>query len=175
MVTKKVREERKKNPELIPKFIPHRHPDFNEEVAARICELVSTHTCGIKKLCAQYPDLPALDTIYAWRHRYESFSDQFLKAKKVQAELLAEECLDISDDSALDFIETDTGKVKCNNEYVNRSRLRIDTRKWIASKLQPKLYGDKVELEKTLEVNSVLATEVAALRAELALKNKKDY
>ena len=57
-----------------------------------------------------------------------------------------EEILDIADDGSNDYMET-KGGYKINSESIARSRLRIDARKWIMSKMQPKKYGDKLELE----------------------------
>src|SRR5271163_4177509 len=123
-----------------PKHAGGRPTDYNPEIADKICELVSTHPWGLKKLTRLFPGLPVDSTINLWRHKYDEFSSQYNKAKLKQADLLAEECLDISDDSEQDYLESEEGFVKCNNEFVNRSRLRIDTRKWLAGKLLPKQY-----------------------------------
>jgi len=61
---------------------------------------------------------------------------------------VADEILDIADDAANDWMqrsENKGGGYEINGEHVTRSRLRIDSRKWIASKLKPKKYGDKIE------------------------------
>jgi hypothetical protein len=67
----------------------------------------------------------------------------------MQAELLTDETIDIADDTTGDteIIFKDGKQVKVENkEWVNRSRLRIDARKWLAAKLHPKKYGDKVDV-----------------------------
>ena len=61
-----------------------------------------------------------------------------------QAELMAEEIIEISDYMGDDEYIDEHGKVKVNHENINRSRLRVDSRKWIACKLAPRIYGDKV-------------------------------
>lgn len=119
---------------------------FTQELADLICLRVATSTFGLKKLCDMHDDLPNHGTVYEWRYKYDTFSDQYTKAKMAQAELLAEEILDIADDATNDWMETipdDERPIgwKLNGEHVNRSRLRIDTRKWHASKLAPKIYG----------------------------------
>lgn len=73
-----------------------------------------------------------------------------MRAREAQADTLADELLDISDDARNDWMkrnhgDDDPGWV-ANGEHIQRSRLRVDTRKWIASKLKPKKYGDKLEL-----------------------------
>jgi hypothetical protein len=64
---------------------------------------------------------------------------------------LFDEIIDIADDSSQDEIVIDLGEgvksTRQNTEFVQRSRLRIDARKWVISKLNPKKYGDRLELE----------------------------
>ena len=71
------------------------------------------------------------------------FSEQYAKAKRCQVELLVDEILEIADDSSQDNSVNDQGNIAFNAERVARSRLRIDTRKWIACKLIPRVYGAK--------------------------------
>ena len=120
-----------------------RPSDYNEEIAALVCERVATITCGLAKMCDMYDDMPTQSTVNLWRYRHPEFSAQYALAKLKQADLLAEECLDISDDNSRDIKYDKDGNESCNSEFVQRSRLRIDTRKWLASKLLPKAYGDR--------------------------------
>lgn len=120
-----------------------RPTDYTSELADEICQAVATSTDGLSKICARNPHFPTRDTIYAWRYKHKYFSDNYANAKRQQAELLAEEIIDISDNSSKDTIENENGKVSFNSEWAARSRLRVDTRKWIACKLLPKIYGDK--------------------------------
>lgn len=118
---------------------------YNEHIVNRICELTATTSLGIRRLCALHPDLPNPDTIFAWRLKYKDFSERYAEAKRHQVDVLVEEILDIADDKSNDETTNDEGKIICNTEYLNRSRLRIDTRKWLAAKLMPKIYGDRVQ------------------------------
>ncbi len=82
------------------------------------------------------------------------FSDHYAKAMEVRALGFADEIVDISDDGSNDWYEaeSDSGDsliMKPDTEHINRSRLRIDSRKWIACKLLPKLYGEKITQEHT--------------------------
>lgn len=70
----------------------------------------------------------------------------YAKAKQNQVETLIDQCLQIADDSGFDATINDQGKVVCNSEAINRARLRIDTRKFLAQKLAPRIYGDKQEI-----------------------------
>jgi len=118
---------------------------YNAEICDEICQAVSCTSLGLTKLCEANPHWPERDTIYRWRWRYPEFSDKFAEAKRKQADFLVEELLDISDDGRNDWMDVQghdgNPGWKYNGEHVNRSRLRIDTRKWIASKVLPKVYG----------------------------------
>lgn len=125
---------------------------YTQELADLICEYVATSTFGLERLCALHEDIPVKSTINLWRYRYSEFSTQYAQAKLKQADLLAEEILDISDDGTNDWMQTwgEDGEMgwKLNGEHVQRSRLRIDTRKFLASKLLPKQYGQHAEEDK---------------------------
>lgn len=123
-----------------------RPTDYNETIAALICERVATHTHGLERLCNMYEDLPVKSTVNLWRYRHPEFSTQYAQAKLMQADLLAEECLEIADDDSRDIkVNHETGDEYLNTEFVARARLRIDTRKWLAAKLLPKQYGKAAE------------------------------
>lgn len=121
---------------------------YTQELAALICERVATTTFGLRKLCSLHDDMPSHDTVFQWRYKNKEFSDQYTRAKMAQAELLAEETLDIADDATNDWMEKLDDEDKpigwvINGDHINRSRLRVDLRKWHASKLAPKIYGDQ--------------------------------
>lgn len=118
-----------------------RPTDYTSELAALICERVATHEVGLQKLCTMYDDMPAKITINQWRFKYPDFAAQYAQAKISQIETLVDEILEIADDSSRDNVVNEQGNTVCNSEYIARSRLRIDTRKWLASKLVPKTYG----------------------------------
>lgn len=103
----------------------------------------------------------APSTIRLWRLYNAEFSAQYARAKLIQADILAEDCLDIASCSTPETYTVD--------------RLQIDTRKWLASKLLPKQYGDKVLLEQKTEENEQLKEELLALRKELDERNKREY
>lgn len=152
-----------------------RPTDYTPEFGKRICDLVATHTWGLKKLCAAYDWLPDQITIHRWRWSMPDFSNQYTKAKILQAELMAEDCIDIADDTSQDVTLNKFGDEVCNSEYVNRSRLRVDTRKWLAAKLLPKLYGDAQLAADLKDENLELKEELKLLREGLDANNKKEY
>jgi len=119
--------------------------------------------------------LPDQDTINVWRYEKPNFSGQYAVAKIKQADLLAEDCIDIADDDSRDIKITENGYEAFDGEFAARSRLRVDTRKWLASKLLPKQYGGDALLQQTREENTELKEELKVLRARLDSENKKDY
>lgn len=121
--------------------------DYTKEMGDYICELVASTGHGLLKLTRLYPELPPKETINRWRHRVPQFRTQYALAKLEQADILAEECLEIADDSTNDVAYDKDGNECCNTEFIARSRLRVDTRKWLAAKLLPRQYGDKTQVE----------------------------
>ena len=75
--------------------------------------------------------------------------NQYVRAKEVGADVIFDDMIAIADDSSNDTIVTEKGFKIENKEWVSRSKLRIDTRKWVLSKLNPKKYGDKVDSEES--------------------------
>lgn len=156
-------------------YIFGRPTKYTEELGKRICDLIATHTFGLKKLCSLHDWMPVHTTIAEWRWSIPNFSTQYTKAKILQAELLAEETLEIADESDNDVTINAIGNEVCNTEFVNRSRLRVDTRKWLTSKLLPKIYGDFAKLDLLQDENNELKKEMEELRDQLDKKHKKEY
>lgn len=145
---------------------------YSSELANKICEIIATHPFGIRKLCSMFSEFPEYTTIFAWKHKFDEFSNLYTKAKQSQVELLVDETLDIADETSNDTIINASGNEVCNSEYVNRSRLRIETRKWIACKLAPKIYGDRVINE---VIDNTISEQAKAQKSALDEANKKDF
>ena len=91
-------------------------------------------------------DMPASSTVFKALAADREFAERYARAREVQADALFDEILDIADESKNDtFVDAD-GNIGTNQEVVARSRIRIDARKWMAGKLRPKVYGDKLDL-----------------------------
>ena len=154
---------------------PGRPTKYSQEFTDLICKRVASHTVGLGRLCKMYDDMPNKDTINEWRFEHSSFSVQYAQAKIQQADLLAEECLEIADNDSGDIAIDKDGREVCNTEFIARSRLRVDTRKWLASKLIPKVYGSMKELEEVKGENEKLKQELFETRSRLDEVNKKEY
>lgn len=125
---------------------------FTEKMADRICRAVATCPHGLKRICRENPDFPTDSMIYEWKLDHPEFAIKYAQAKRNQAEILAEEISHISDDGTNDTMIDDQGRTVITHDVIQRARLRVDTRKWLASKLLPKLYGDKITQETTVTV-----------------------
>ena len=120
-----------------------RPSDYSPDLAVEICVRVASGQSV--RAIAQADDMPAMSTIFKWLSERKEFSEQYVRAREAQADYLAEEIIEISDDSSFDTIkDEETGNVRQNTEFVNRSRLRVDTRKWLMARIAPKKYGDKL-------------------------------
>jgi hypothetical protein len=122
-----------------------RRSDYSEELASAILSRI-TEGQSLRQICSD-PDMPARSTVYLWLAQHKAFSDQYARACEDRGFSLAEEALEIADDSVGDWRVNDEGVVAFNSERVQRSRLRVDTRKWFAARLNPRKLGDKVQNE----------------------------
>lgn len=88
-------------------------------------------------------------TLHDWLSSAE-YIGRYAAAREAGWHSIAEEIVAISDESAGDVRVDPQGNQTPNAEYVARSRLRVDSRKWLLSKMLPKVYGDKLETESTV-------------------------
>ena len=117
---------------------------YTDELADAICEAIATTEKGLHAIVK---DLDcSVVSVFKWIGENENFANKYARAKECQAEYMAQQILTIADDSTNDVVFGEDGSARPNNEFINRSRLRVDSRKWLASKLYPKKYGDKVDV-----------------------------
>lgn len=121
---------------------------YTKELADAICERLAMGE-SMRTVCIE-ETMPAMSTIFKWLRENDQFSEQYARAKQESADAMAEEILDIADNGTNDWetIELENGYEKevINHEVLARSRLRVDTRKWLMSKMKPKKYGDKIDM-----------------------------
>jgi len=122
-----------------------RPSDYSDEIAEIICNRIAEGE-SLVKICKD-ESMPGRSTALRWLSIHPKFRDRYALAREAQADYLLEQLLDIADDTEDDTYEDKDGRVRTNHEVVNRSRLRIDTRKWIIAKLAPKKYGDVKDTE----------------------------
>lgn len=131
-----------------------RPTSYTPELRKEICDAIACTAIGLRDLCANNAHWPERRNIYHWLEKHEDFRHQYARAKQCQVDVLIDEILAIADDSSCDFKTGADDKQAVDYENINRARLRIDTRKWLAAKLCPKLYGEKMHYDGTISVIS---------------------
>jgi hypothetical protein len=118
---------------------------YSQEVADAICARLAEGE-SLRAIC-RTEGMPSETRVRAWAlDDVRGFSAQYARAREIGYQAMAEEIIAISDDSSGDTIQTEQGE-RPNTEFVSRSRLRVDSRKWMLSKMLPKVFGDKLELQ----------------------------
>jgi|SRR6185437_15150623 len=114
-----------------------RPSSYSEEIADRICEWLADGK-SLKAFCDETGN-PSQSMVYRWVAANAAFREKYARAREDQAETLADEIVAIADEAT----DSDTAQV---------ARIKIDARKWVAGKLAPKKYGDKLDLNHSGEV-----------------------
>lgn len=152
---------------------------YTTEIAKEICQTIAKTPKSINQLCAAYPHFPKQTTIFEWIAENEEFSKLYLEAKQKQVLAYMEETYDIADDSSRDVIIDHAGNVKPNSEFINRSKIRIELRKWHASRLMPKLFGDRfvADITDSKGISPEVVDCVKTLRDSIDLlkQHERDY
>lgn len=126
-----------------------RPSSYNPVVAEKICELLS-EGIPLREIC-RMEGMPAWRNIYFWMSRDEDLSAHIARARELGYDSIAEECLDIADNSTNDWMDREqlnprTKKVEVirvvDAEHIQRSKLRIETRLKLLAKWSNK-YSDK--------------------------------
>lgn len=155
-----------------------RQSTYTPEIAAKICARLAEGESLIA-ICAD-DDMPSRAAVYVWLESNTEFQDRYARARARQAEHFLDEIVQIADESDRDTIHGENGDSP-NSEWIARSRLRVDTRKWVMSKLAPKKYGDKIDvttgnesLNLTPEQRQAKLAGIAAAAAKRKLEAEDD-
>ena len=102
------------------------------DIMERICDLLAAGQ-SMAQICRSKA-MPAQSTVYLWIAESAEFSERYAHAREIQADMLADEIIEIAD--------------SCEPEAaaVAKAKARIDARKWLAARLAPKKYGDRVDV-----------------------------
>lgn len=104
------------------------------DLCGRICSLIAEgHSL---RAIGRMKDMPSAEAVREWLTKDEVFAAQYVRAREEQADHYADEIVAMADEA----IGKDAAEVAAR-------RLAVDARKWVASKLKPKKYGDKVDVE----------------------------
>ncbi|MEQ9453381.1 MAG: hypothetical protein RLN76_02150 [Phycisphaeraceae bacterium] len=140
---------------------PGRPSSYCEKLASAICARLAEGE-SLRSICRS-PDMPSRPTVMAWLNKHPEFFDQYARARDIGYELLADEILDIADDGRNDWVERhdpENPGYRVNRENIARSRLRIDTRKWVLARMLPKKFGERAEAKVSSEVKLQVVTGI---------------
>ena len=155
---------------------PRQHVPYSDSWEKEFLSRVMETGAGPKVIC-EAADMPQSRTVYGWLAAKPDFAGRYTKAKMLGIQhRFADEIIEISDDNTRDIVmrlgyNGAEPKPEVNGEVINRSKLRVDSRKWLLAKLFPSKYGDnqKIELSGSLNVVDRLAAgrkRVAELRKQ---------
>jgi hypothetical protein len=133
---------------------------YSDALARLICEQLMGGK-SLKEICEDNR-MPAIRSVTRWLAdpRLSEFREMYYFARRVQAEIRIDEIFSIADDTSKDWkpkYDKDGEWIEDvpDNEAIQRSRVRIDVRKWYASRLVPRIYGERKEID--LDVTGDLA------------------
>lgn len=139
---------------------------YTEEIAEEILERL-TDGEGLLKICREVGISDG--AVRKWvMNDHKGFASRYAMARQLGFQRMADEIVEIADDSADDYITVD-GERRVNHDAINRSRLKVDTRKWMLAKVLPKIYGDKVaiDVDGAVEVKAVTNDKLESRIADL--------
>lgn len=110
---------------------PGRPSKYTAELAGRICQAIADGGT-IREICGK-AGIPPWNTVRSWLIAHPEFHAQYARAREDQADALADKALRIA--------------AQATPQTVNVARLQVDTIKWRAGKLKPKVYGDRASVE----------------------------
>ena len=151
---------------------------YTDELADEICERLGLGE-SLRKICLD-EKMPCLRSVMGWLRTKPDFLQQYTRAREIQAETQFDELIDIVDQNPeLVHVLDKDGKpieVKFDSTYVAWMRLRVDTRKWTASRMAPKKYGEQKQAEPefdpmVIDVDVKKMMDVALKRLEMSRIN----
>ena len=123
-----------------------RPSEYSPDVVFEICAQVADGK-ALTAVCDESDTLPSFRTVYNWLQTHPEFLQEYARAKQIMAERMAYDIVRIADSA--------------DAESYNACRLQVDTRKWLLSKLQPKVYGDAQLLKHADADGNVLKIELS--------------
>jgi hypothetical protein len=142
---------------------------FSQQIFDEICVRIAEGE-SLRKICKD-EKMPSLVAVWKWLNNSEELVKQYTRAREEQAETLVDEMIDIADYKRDDTYLDENGNEIINQEVIARSRLRVDARKWVASKLKPKKFGDYTKIQAEVKDTSASSSWLGEVLSEID-KNK---
>lgn len=124
--------------------------DKKKEILDYVLDEISLSSLSLRKATYKAIGVFELDglahtTVLGWIDSL-GYSDQYARARETRSENIFEEILDIVDCEDNDMYTDADGNERVNHDVIQRDRLRMEARKWMLGKMQPKKYGDKIDV-----------------------------
>jgi hypothetical protein len=156
--------------------------EMTEELFDEVCERMVDGE-SVRTICKD-EHMPSISTFMKILNQDPERSAQYARALQLRADAMFEEILDISDDGTNDYMlrnADDPTSVVLNGEHVQRSKLRVDSRKWALGRMNPKKYGEKtfiggvedapIKVQNTIDVSNLSLEELETLEKILDVSN----
>jgi hypothetical protein len=115
-----------------------------------ICDAISTQPRGMGAILEELGNPINPSTFYRWLQQDDELCKRYARARADQAQVMADEITQIADNTQEGMITTEKGdgtvEIK-RADMLEHRKLRIESRKWLAAKLLPKVYGERVQQE----------------------------
>ena len=85
-------------------------------------------------------------TFYNWLNENPERIELYKKATELRADGIFDDMLELADDGTKDYYYDINGNRQQSMVAVNRSRLQLDTRKWVLGRMNPKKYSEKLDI-----------------------------
>jgi len=115
---------------------------YSLKIALEICERIADGE-SLVKICSD-PKMPKKTAVYEWLLRHKEFADIYARAREDQADTLADEIHAIADELPQQVVDEKGNATRYDSAYVQWQKNRVDARKWVAAKLKPKKYSDRI-------------------------------
>lgn len=126
-----------------------RKSKYTPELARQICKRMAAGEV-LAQICRD-PAMPCRETVSDWRDAHPEFEVQFQRAQQFQYEHWADEIIEIGEDGSNDWTEREIagGRMVAavDHEHVQRSKLRVENRRWLLGKLRPETYGESQRID----------------------------
>lgn len=141
------------------------------ELAAALCERLADSAGSLRRVCMS-DDMPLERTVRLWCADNPEFESAYARAKLMGIDASIDETLDIADDASNDWMsrlgkDGQSAGWQVNGDHIQRSKLRIETRRWIAERTAAKKYGVKSGLDLT-NSDGTMAMDSPARAARVA-------
>ena len=137
-------------------------PEEKKQIIDEIFDLISKGDSLVKAM--ENSKIKTRRTFYKWIEGMEDGVNDYGRAREARQNHIFEEIKTIADDSSEDEIITEDGRRSFNGEFAARSRIKIDARKWMLGKMNPKKYGDKLDV--TTKGEQIQSTDLSKLTYE---------